>query len=380
MQAFKCGYMIRPDGSVARDQTILVENGKILRLGADLAIPADAEVVDCRNQWISPGLIDPAAHLGYVKEPTAYDGELADCPETSDPIMPQFHVLEAFDPCNPSIQRVMQHGFTTVFCEPGGNGFGGASLLAGQGGCLKLRTSAVADRMYIAGTEQVCIELGDGPKMTFGMMKRPPYTRPGQLEMLRSAFDAARSGAQDRKSKVLMEALNGTKKVRITAQTPLDIANAIRLGSEYELSYLLEGLVQGYLVPELLSEANVPCIVEAMPYPTYSMQSIDLYGCHYENAASLEKAGLSFALSMREAEMTASLPIAAGRLTAYGLGEAAARRAITIRAAELLGISGRTGSLEAEKDADFAVFTGDPIDNTSCCTAVYIDGVREYLR
>ncbi len=185
MIALTGGKVVPVSGAPLDKATVLVEDGKIKAVGVDVAIPADAQVVDVSGMWVTPGLIDVHTHISVMGEPAPVD--TMDGNEGSSPITPHLRVIDALHPRDIGITETVKAGFTTCYPGPGS-----ANIIGGTGTAIKLRTGKTIDDIIIPGTVQMKMALGENPKKFYGEMKKQaPMTRMMTAAMLRETLTAA---------------------------------------------------------------------------------------------------------------------------------------------------------------------------------------------
>lgn len=373
------GRLMTITNGVIEKGSLLIEDGKIAAIGADIAIPGDAEVIDVQGQVVMPGLIDAHTHISNFSEPgmnksvASHDGN-----EATKPITPGVRAEDAINPFEPAIKKVRNAGFTTVCTLPGS-----ANLIGGTGIVFKLRGRS-AEEMIIPGTEQMKMALGENPKTCF-QERHLIKTRMGNAAVLREALfdagvyaekkeEAARKGeyfAGDFNMEALLPVIKGEMRCRIHSHRSDDILTAIKIAEEFGLKYSIEHCTEGYKVKEILAEKGVTAVVGPMRMAPYKQEVWDL---RLENAGELAAAGVNICLTADTGSHTCYLPYEAGILVAYGLDEKLALEALTINPARLLAVDHLVGSLEVGKDADIAVFDGHPLSNMTRCRMTIIDG------
>lgn len=381
MIAVKAGRINTITNGIIENGTILIENGRILKVGKEIPVPDSAEILDLKDSYIMPGLIDCHTHLSVHQDLVTNPGTLLDVNEGSDPITPQIHAVDAFNPQDPAISRVRKAGFTTVYTGPGS-----ANCIGGQGFCLKLRGNTVDD-MFIPGTEMMKFALGENPKRFYGTRKLEPWTRMGTAALIRKTLYEAKiysdhlKEAEENPSKApkpdfkldaLVKVVRGEQRVRIHCHRADDIMTAIRISEEYGLDYVLEHCTEGYMIKDVLAQKKCRCVVGPL---RLSPLKQEVWGIRMETPGILSEAGIEVCLTADTAGNTAWLPMEAGLCVRRGLKEEEALKGLTIYPARVLGLEDRIGSIEQGKDADLAVFDGNPLDNLTLCRLTMIEGI-----
>ena len=149
MIAIKGGQVVTVTNGTIENGIVLVEGGKIVAVGADVEIPVDAEIINAKGKYVTPGFIDAHTHLSTFSEPVTMPVSMIDGNETSSPITPTIRARDALNPFDTAISKVRAAGFTTCCTLPGS-----ANIIGGTGIVFKLRGNT-AEKMIIEGTEQM---------------------------------------------------------------------------------------------------------------------------------------------------------------------------------------------------------------------------------
>ena len=187
MIAITNGKVVTVTGETYEQGTVLVENGKIVAVGANIDIPANAEIINAEGMWVTPGLIDPHTHMCNFNEPRTNPSIPLDGNEMSDPITPQVRAIDAVNPYDYAVDVVRQAGFTTVCILPGS-----ANLIGGRGTVIKLRNVNTAEEMEVPGCEQMKFAMGENPKRCYGTDRKLPMTRMGVAALIRETLYKAK--------------------------------------------------------------------------------------------------------------------------------------------------------------------------------------------
>ncbi len=380
---------------------VLVEGGRIVAVGEDLLIPEDAEIYEAAGKVVMPGLIDAHCHVGLWAEGAGQ--EQSDGNEMTDPITPHLRALDAIHPEDPAFKELMEAGVTAVFTGPGSG-----NLIGGQGVCLKTAPKPTIEQMILLEPAGMKMALGENPKRVYGEQKKAPSTRMGNAAALRSALVDAQNylekwrryegdlvayrakveaGSQDAeepkrpdrdlKLEALGKVLRREIKVRIHAHRADDMLTAIRIAEEFGLDLTLEHATEGCKIADVLAAKGIP--VTAGPI-LFSREKYELKEMTPKNPGLMAKAGVKVAIQTDEMSAVKYLTINAALAVREGMAEAEALKAITINAAEIIGVADRVGSLEAGKDADIVVFSGHPFDYRTVPELVLVDGQVTYMR
>lgn len=361
-------------GEPIADGVVVVADGRIAAVGpaSTVAIPADARIL--RAAVVTPGLIDAhcvvglAGHLNQDQDQDQLD--------TTDPIQPELRAIDAYNPRERLVEWVRGFGVTTLH-----TGHAPGTLVSGQ--TMIVKTSAAAT--VLADTAMVAVTLGDAGRAQGD--KKAPGTRAKSVAMLRTELakgaeyrrkrsdpDPEKRPAPDLRLDALVRILAGEWPLLVTADRATDIEAALRVAEEFGVRIVLDSAVESHLLVDRIRTAAVPVIL----HPTMKRAgSGETENASFETAATLRKAGIPVALQSgyeSYVPKTRVVLFEAAVASANGLSIPEALATVTIDAARILGVAGRIGSLEPGKDADLALFDGDPFEYTTHCTGVIIDG------
>ncbi len=359
---------------------ILIDGGKIRAVGVDLPVPDGTETLDAAGLWALPGFIDAHCHLGMWEDGMGFEG--ADGNEDTDPVTPHLRAIDAINPVDPCFREAREAGITTACTGPGS-----ANVLGGQFAAVKTYGDRIDD-MVLKAPLALKAAFGENPKRVYHDQKKSPSTRMATAATLREALVAAdeyrkkqgtdKQPDRDLKLEALGWVLEGKVPMKIHAHRADDILTAVRIAREFGIDYSIEHCTEGYLIAEHLKRDGVKVILG----PLLSERSkIELRNLTYEAPRKLAQAGIEFALMTDHPVIPLQyLPVTAALAVREGLDERTALKAITINAARIVGIADRVGSLEAGKDADIALFDGNPLDFRVKTQRVFIDGREVFWR
>ena len=381
MIAIKGGKLFTVTNGTIENGTILIENGKIAAVGADVAIPEGAEVICAEGKWVTPGFIDAHTHISTFAEPqprpVVHDGNEVSSPNTS-----QIRGIDGMNPKDMAIKAARDAGFTVCYTGPGS-----ANVIGGTGFAFKCIDGETVLDLLIPGTEMMKMAFGENPKNVYGSKNILPNTRMGVASVLREALfnakaysdaklKAEKEGKEPPKPDFRLESLvpvvRGEMKVRMHAHRNDDIVTAVRIAKEFNLDFAIEHCTEGYMIKDFLAKEGVTAVVGPLDMQPAKME---IWNTTFANPGILEKAGVNFCLTQDTSSFTKMLPINVGIAIREGLSWEYALKAVTLNPANLLGLGDRMGSLEVGKDADIAIFNGDPFCNYTKCTETIIDGV-----
>jgi imidazolonepropionase-like amidohydrolase len=388
-----------PAGSIPNG-TLVMDNGRIVAVGANVAIPAGARVIDAKGGVVSPGLVLATSSLAI--------SEIEQVPSTRDDgagsqIGAAFDPSAGVNPDAPNIGLARLNGATRAFLTPvsgrssngahahddsafetaGGHEENDPTLFAGQ--ALGIQLAAGASDMIFKTSAGMVLEFGESAAAAAG------GSRGASLVILKRVLADVRHFAANRAiydrgdgrelmvSRLDLEALvpvvQGRTPLLVRVSSAVDIRQILRLAREERLNIILEGAEEGWRVATEIAAAKVPVIVDAQAALPSSFETL---GTTLRNAALLNRAGVSVSImgsrdynNLRQSRMNA------GTAVAHGLPYQAALQAITLNPAKLWGVDRDLGSLEVGKIADVVIWTSEPMEGTSYPTAVFIAGVSQ---
>lgn len=379
--------------------TLLIENGRISAVGQVFQIPQDATVLNGAGLHVYPGLINAATTLGLYEI-----GQVEVTVDTSESgtYQPDLHALSAFNPLSALIEVTRAEGVTTALIIPQ------RPTLAGQAGLVDLDGWTMPE-MRIDPAVGLVLSL-PSPRAQ-GMLKEDdpeqPAERPRGRRRGPSAEDADQALAevsrlfadaqvyarqrrhaqqsgtpftlkQDARLDALSPYALAEKPVLFEAGTYKRILEALQFAERFDLKPIILGGAEAWKLADLLAARGTPVIFEGttrmpsgVPYPP---NSSDRWDAQYLALSRLEAAGVKYCLSHQGADLAKLLPFEAGIAVAHGLAPEAALRAMTLSAAEILGIADNYGSLDVGKVANVFIATGDPCQATTRVLHVFIRG------
>jgi len=367
-------------GPPINDGVVLMRGGKIERAGpgSQLSVPSGYKLL--RAKVITPGLVDAHSTVGlsgYLNQPQDQD-----MLEKSAPIQPELRAIDAYDGRDRLVGYIRGFGVTTIH-----TGHGPGALISGQTMIAKTAYDNV-ERATIVPLAMVAATLGEGARAETG---KSPGTRAKMIAMLREEFIKAEEYTKKREKpaaekdkdkepparelrlEMLARLVKGEVPLLVTVHRANDILSTIRLGQEFHLKIVLDGVAEAYLVLPEIKASGYPVIL----HPTMQRSDSETENLSMITAAKLRDAGIPFALQSGfegYVPKTRVILFEAAIAAANGLTFEEALASITSSAAKIIGVWDRVGSLEPGKDADVALYDGDPFEYTTHCTGVVIDG------
>jgi len=360
-------------GEPITNGVVLINNGKIEAVGtaAQVKIPANYRVISAKV--VTPGLIDAHTVIGlngYLNQPhdqMALDG--------SSPIQPELRAIDSYNAQETLVEWVRGYGITTIH-----TGHQPTALVPGQMMIAKTFGKNV-DEATLIPSAMINVTLGESALAGQG---RSPGTRAKQIAMLRAELIKAgnyKGEPRDLKQEMWKKVLNGEIRLLVTAHRAQDIMSALRLAKEFNLKIVLDGVSEAQLVLNEIKASGFPVIV----HPTMFRAGGETENLSMETAAKLKAAGITVALQSGYegyVPKTRIVLFEAALAAKNGMSQRDALATITIDAAKILGLDNRIGSIAVGKDADLAMYDGDPFEYVTHCTGTIINGnlVSEVVR
>lgn len=371
------GTVYPVSGPKLANATVLIKDGKIAAIGAEVPIPADATRIDARGTWVTPGFIDGAGQMGLV-EISAVSGT-REAAVKGDTIAAAFNVVEGINPASALIPVTRIAGITTALAAPLGN------LVSGQAALIDLDGPTI-EQMLIKSPVGIVADLSESGKEGAGGSRAGVAARLRRvfrdaLEYERRQTDYSRAqieplAASAADLAALLPLLHGRVPLIARANRRSDLETGLRLAREFNLKLIFTGAAEGWEIAGDIARAGVPVLVE----PLSNIPSYDALGIRLENAALLTQAGVRVALVDTDTHNARNLRQQAGSAVSYGLSWDQALRAVTLAPAEIFGVADRYGSLQPGKVANVVVWSGDPFEFATTVEHVLIRGREIPLR
>ena len=341
-------------------------------------VPVEGEAVyDAGGGWVLPGLIDIHTHLGLFGDGVGFEAE--DCNEIGDPITPQLRVIDGINTGDETFRESLRAGVTAVVVAPGS-----ANPIGGQLAAIRTCGRRIDD-MILKAPLGIKFALGENPKGCYHDRDETPVTRMATAAMIRQALFEARAYGEkkqaaqrdpeleppdfDLKHEALLPLLRGEIQAHFHAHRLDDIFTAIRIAREFSLDYVIVHGTEGYLAADILAEEGARVVTGPN---LLDRCKPELKQMSFAGPGKLTEAGVLCSICTDHPETPLKyLPICAAVAKKSGLSHEDAIAAITWNPARIAELDDRIGSLEVGKDADVAVFDGDPLDLTSEIQAVF---------
>ena len=375
------GTVYPVNGPRIENGTVLIRDGKIVAVGANVAIPADARRIDARGKWVTPGFINSATSLGLSEAggPQFSGGYNDTGARATDGITAAFDAWKGLNPVNTFIIPARQEGVTSVVVAPGGGMVGGKAALID----LVDATSAV-EMLRRAPTAMIGDFGNPGGGSTDSRAEywakwRTLLDDVKAYQGRRAAYEAGNSralAASRADLEALIPMVNGQLPVSLHVDRASDILAALAFAKENGLRLWIMSGAEAWMVAREIAAAKVPVFTGAMNNIPTDFNSL---GQRQENAAMLRAAGVTVVLvgngpGGEESFNVRNIRQEAGNAVAYGLSWDDALRAITLTPAEVMGVSGQIGALAAGLDANLVVWSGDPFEFSAVAEQVFVRG------
>jgi imidazolonepropionase-like amidohydrolase len=377
-------------GPMIEKGTIVIRDGKIEAVGANVTAPSGARLIDASGKQVFPGFIDANCHVGLseINQVTS----TVDISEGVDPVTPQMRVTDAFFPESFAIGVTRSNGVTAGVISPSDqNVFTGLSAL------IEFSEKRI-DEVVLKPVTALHVTMGEAPKAKYGEANKLPSTRMGIAALLRQTFvkareyeekwkryeqkkpaakDSADRGEPERDLKLdaVLDVLNGKIPLVVSAHRVDDILTAIRIAGEFEFkeNLVINHGTNAYKIADILAREKIPVILGPVTTQPDRMETL---GANYESAALLHKAGVLIAIQSNETHNARNLPYEAALAVANGLPYEEALKAITTNVAKIFGFEPLVGTLEPGKRANLIVAEGDPLEPRTKISHVFIGGAE----
>lgn len=366
------------DGPEIENGSLVVQNGKIVAVGATVTVAARARTIDVAGKVIMPGLVDSHSHIGGPEGADA-----------SAPLQPDVRILDSLDVRDSRIQKAQAGGITTVNVMPGSG-----HVLSGQTLYLKLRDGRVIDDLLIKLSDG---RIAGGLKMANGTNPRRaspfPGTRGKTMALARDLFikgqeyrekvraaagDASKLPPRDLRLEAIAEVLDGKRTVHHHTHRHDDIVSVLRLQKEFGFPLVLQHVTDGWMVAGDIAQSKAPASVIVIDSPGGKEEAKNL---SFRNAAELDKAGVLVGFHTDDGVTDSRLFLrSAGLAVRAGLSRQKALYGVTMANAKMMDLDSRVGSLAPGKDADFIILSGDPLSVYTKVLETWVDGVQVFDR
>ena len=341
---------------------------------SSLAPGRDEEILDVKGAWVVPGLIEAHAHIGITEEKWGIIGD--DCNEETNPVTPTLRAIDAVNPMDPAFHDAIEAGITSVMTGPGS-----ANVVGGQFVFMKTQGRCI-DNMIVKHPAAMKVALGENPKTAYGDKDQYPSTRMATAALLRkvlyeaSQYRRAKEVGNLEKEDFEMEpwlpVLRREIPLKAHAHRADDILTAIRIAKEFDVDITIDHGTEGHLIVDEIKASGFPVIVGT---DLTARSKLEIQNMNFKTNQILNDAGVLIAITTdHPVALIQYLPLCAGLAVKHGLPVEEGLKAITINAARICRVDDRVGSLKKGKDADIAIFTGNPMEVFTKTLYTIIDG------
>ncbi|MFQ5414618.1 MAG: amidohydrolase family protein [Phycisphaerae bacterium] len=360
--------------------TVVIVDDKIHAVGREVVVPPGAGIIDATGMHVYPGLIDAGTSLGLT--------EIGSLRATRDnrengSLNPHLRARSAVHPHSKHLRIARTVGITTAVTKPAGGN------IAGQSAVIHL-DGWTADEMLVMDTFGLHMSVPSLPvhlPTDKEAKKRRKKQHKEETKALEDFLDKAKHYAKvkalaerdpditydvDLVLEAMIPYVRGDKPVVFAASGYKQMLDTIAFAEKHELRCIISGGTGAWKLADVLADKHIPVILgTVLSYPWGEFEPWDaIYRC----AGVLDEAGVKFCFASESASGAYNLPFHAGMAVAHGLPAARAEYALTLGAAEILGIDDRVGTLEVGKEADLIVTTGTPLQTVSQVTHMFIAG------
>src|SRR5690606_37520978 len=363
--------------------TIVLRDGKIAALGANVQVPAGAQVIDATGMFVSPGIIDAHSHIA------------ADAINEGGTVVSSMVGMEdVLDPTDINIYRDLAGGLTVANVL-----HGSANPIGGKNAVIKLRWGVKTGQelLFEGAMPGIKFALGENPKRQGNPTQpnipgRYPATRGGVEYVIRDAFTRAKAyqkewqdyekakatdpnalaPRRDLQLEPLVEILEGKRLVHAHCYRADEILMLIRVADEMGFKIdTFQHVLEGFKVANEIRDHGAG----ASTFSDWWGYKIEAEDATPYNAALMHKKGVLVSINSDSAEHARRLNTEAAKTIKWGgLSDEEAFAMVTINPAKQLRIDDRVGSLDVGKDADVVIWSAHPLSSFAVAERVYIDG------
>lgn len=369
-------------GTIIENGWIKINSGRIKELGAGVPDIIQGDSIDAAGKCVYPGFIDAHTHLGIIENGIDFEGD--DCNEATDPFTPQMRAIDGINPFDRCFEEARKRGITAVASSPGSANACGGEI------CAVKTNGKCADDMLVK-TCGIKFALGENPKKVYNGKDETPVTRMAIAALIREGLYKARRYHRDMDSCIsdsddfdppeydikcesLLPLIERRQKAFFHCHRADDICTAIRIAKEFSLDAVIIHGTEGWKVADILAREDIPVICGPV---ICDRCKPELSGLELKNAAVLNNNGVKISICTDHPVVPIQyLPLSVQASIKGGLGFDDALRAVTVNAAEILGIDDETGSIAVGKCADLQLYekNQNPLDIMTEPSLVIIDG------
>jgi imidazolonepropionase-like amidohydrolase len=370
------------EGGRIEKGTVLLRDGKVEKLGADVSVPENYQTIDGKGRWVTPGIIDVHSHLGDYPSPGVEAH--SDGNEATGPVRPEVWAEHSVWPQDPGFSRALANGgVTSMQILPGS-----ANLFGGRSVVLKNVYARTSQGMKFPGAPYgLKMACGENPKRVYGSRNQMPQTRMGNMAVNRQTWaraaeykkklDKGENPPRDLAMETLAGVLSGDILIHNHCYRADEMALVIDMAKEfgYKVS-TFHHAVESYKIADLLAKEGI-CSAMWADWWGFKMESYDAIN---ENIPLVHNAGACAIVHSDDAGgiqrlyQEAAKALADGRRMGINISDEVAWTWLSYNPAKALGISDKTGSLKPGKMADVVLWNGNPLSVYTRPDKVWIDG------
>ena len=362
------------NGFVRIKKNLIEETGEM----SALKNTKNEKILDVHGAWVMPGLIESHAHIGITEEKWGVIGD--DSNEQTNPSTATLRAIDGINPMDPAFHDAIEAGITSVMAGPGS-----ANVIGGQFVFMKTQGRCI-DNMIVKFPAALKVAFGENPKTTYGDQNVYPSTRMGIAAMLRNTLHQAVQYKKDKESgKITAEdfemepwipVLNKEIPLKAHAHRADDILTAIRIAREFDVDITIDHGTESHLVVDEIKKSGFPVIAGT---DLTSRSKLEVQYMDFKTSGILQEAGILFSITTdHPVALIQYLPLCAGLAVKNGLSMEAGLKALTIYPAQICRVDDKVGSLKKGKDADIAIFSGNPMEIFTKTLYTIIDGEIVY--
>ncbi len=377
--------IVTVSGAVIENGTVLIQDGKIAAVGANVSVPASAEKIDGKGLSVYPGMIDAGTTLGLAEIPLGANATM-DVAEVGD-LNANAKAITGINPHSSHVNVTRVNGITTVLSLPAGGTIAGQAAVINLWGSTQAEMAVIPTFGLVINFPRISTFSGFGqPQIEFSeAVKR----RDGRLDDLKKIFKDAESYGRikdayekdktlptpttDLRLEAMIPYIRGEKPVIFTAERERDIRGVVKFVEDTKVKGIILGGQEAWKVADGLKKINIAVIYTNIY--NLPVRDDDAYDYLYEAPSKLQQAGVKFAISTgNDGAEVRDLPYHAGLAGAYGLSKDEALKSVTLYPAQILGIADKFGSIEPGKTANLVVTDGDLLEPRTNIKYLFING------
>jgi imidazolonepropionase-like amidohydrolase len=402
--AIKGARIVTVSGAPIEKGTVLVADGLIKAVGADVSIPPEAAVIDGTGLTVYPGFIDAGATVGLSTSETPEEGggrgrggraaapqpaKISLGPQDRPQTTPWMIAADELNAEDPRIEAWRDAGFTTALVEPQGG------IFPGQGSVVDLGAGRAGDLVVAPrATLGIAFETsGNFASFPSSLMGSVAYVRQVLIdarwyENAEAAYNTDHKGVErpsyDRTDVVIGDVLNNHQLVLLPANEKLSIYRAIRLANEWQIRAALYGVQHGYEMTNEIAASKLPVLVnvnwpkmeKGADEEAITLRELRFWDRAPSTPAALSKAGVMYAFYSGGLSNPKDILKNVKKAIDAGLSSDDALKAMTMNPAQILGVADRLGSIDPGKIANLVLADGDIFAEKTRVKDVFVDGAR----